>query len=66
LDCKTTLFNAISGLLAYSGEIRCQGAPLSGLTAAAIARSGIVQSPEGRELFTEMTVRENLISEDST
>src|SRR5207248_7167250 len=57
---KTTLFNAISGLLPYSGEIRCQGGPLRGLSAATVARSGIVQSPEGRELFTDMTVRENL------
>src|SRR5947208_3679848 len=57
---KTTLFNAISGLLPYSGEIRCQGVPVRGLTAAVVARKGIVQSPEGRELFTDMTVRENL------
>jgi branched-chain amino acid transport system ATP-binding protein len=57
---KTTLFNAISGLMTYSGEIRRQGRALRGKTAAAIARGGIVQSPEGRELFTEMTVLENL------
>jgi branched-chain amino acid transport system ATP-binding protein len=57
---KTTLFNAISGLLPYAGEIRRDGRPLRGLTAASIARNGVVQSPEGRELFTDMTVRENL------
>jgi branched-chain amino acid transport system ATP-binding protein len=57
---KTTLFNAISGLLPYAGEIRREGRPLRGQTAAAIARGGIVQSPEGRELFTAMSVRENL------
>ncbi len=57
---KTTLFNAISGLLPYSGDIRREGASLRGLSAARIARSGIVQCPEGRELFTDMTVRENL------
>ncbi len=57
---KTTLFNTISGLLPYSGDIRCEGVSLRGRTAAAIARSGIVQSPEGRDLFTDMTVRENL------
>jgi branched-chain amino acid transport system ATP-binding protein len=57
---KTTLFNAISGLLPYSGEIRREGRPLRGLSAAAIARGGIVQCPEGRELFVDMTVRENL------
>ncbi|MFC5499296.1 ATP-binding cassette domain-containing protein [Caenimonas terrae] len=57
---KTTLFNAISGLVRYSGEVRWNGAPLAGLTAAAIARGGIVQCPETRELFGDMTVRENL------
>jgi branched-chain amino acid transport system ATP-binding protein len=57
---KTTLFNAISGMLGYSGEIRREGKALGGLTPAAIARGGIVQCPEGRELFGDMTVRENL------
>ena len=57
---KTTLFNAVSGLVAYSGDIRRQGQSLRGRTAATIAREGIVQSPEGRELFGAMTVRENL------
>jgi ABC-type branched-subunit amino acid transport system ATPase component len=57
---KTTLFNAISGLVPYSGEVRWHGAPLRGRTAAAIARSGIVQCPESRELFGDMSVRENL------
>ncbi len=57
---KTTLFNAISGLIPYAGDIRREGASLRAATAAAIARGGIVQCPEGRELFTDMTVRENL------
>jgi branched-chain amino acid transport system ATP-binding protein len=57
---KTTLFNAISGLLPYSGDIRREGATLRGQSAARIGRGGIVQSPEGRELFVDMTVRENL------
>jgi branched-chain amino acid transport system ATP-binding protein len=57
---KTTLFNAISGMLPYTGDIRREGSSLRGLTAATIARYGIVQSPEGRELFVDMTVRENL------
>jgi len=57
---KTTLFNAISGMLPYSGEIRREGSTLRGLTAAKIARNGIVQCSEGRDLFTDMTVRENL------
>ncbi|HUD88930.1 MAG TPA: ATP-binding cassette domain-containing protein [Xanthobacteraceae bacterium] len=57
---KTTLFNTISGLLPYSGDIRREGTSLRGQTAATIARAGIVQSPEGRDLFVDMTVRENL------
>jgi branched-chain amino acid transport system ATP-binding protein len=57
---KTTLFNAISGLVAHAGEIRREGKAQRGETPAAIARAGIVQAPEGRELFTDMTVRENL------
>ena len=57
---KTTLFNTISGLLPYAGDIRREGASLRPLTAAAIARGGIVQCSEGRDLFNDMTVRENL------
>ena len=57
---KTTLFNAISGLLPYAGDILRDDKPLRGQSAAHIARHGIVQCPETRELFGEMTVRENL------
>src|SRR6202042_285865 len=57
---KTTLFNAISGFLPYTGEIVRGGEKLRGTTPAKIARSGIVQCPESRELFGEMSVRENL------
>ena len=57
---KTTLFNAISGFLPYTGEIRRGGETLRGTGPAKIARSGLVQCPESRELFGEMTVRENL------
>ncbi|CAB3802775.1 ATP-binding cassette domain-containing protein [Paraburkholderia fynbosensis] len=57
---KTTLFNAISGLVPYQGGIRFGEQNLRGLSGAAIARAGIVQCPETRELFSDMTVRENL------
>ena len=57
---KTTLFNAISGLVPYQGTIRFGGRDLNDMTAAAIARAGVVQCPESRELFGDMTVRENL------
>src|SRR6185295_14298564 len=45
---KTTLFNAISGLLPYTGEIRRGGETLRGTGPAKIARSGLVQCPESR------------------
>jgi branched-chain amino acid transport system ATP-binding protein len=57
---KTTLFNAISGLVPYRGAIRFDGRDLRSLTAAAIARAGVVHCPETRELFGHMSVRENL------
>jgi branched-chain amino acid transport system ATP-binding protein len=57
---KTTLFNSISGLVPYAGDIRREGSSLRGRSAAAIARGGIVHCPEGRELFVDMSVRENL------
>jgi branched-chain amino acid transport system ATP-binding protein len=57
---KTTLFNAISGLLPYTGGIEWRGEPLTGRTPGAIARGGIVQCPESRELFGDMSIRENL------
>ena len=57
---KTTLFNAVSGLVPYTGGVAFAGAPLAGLSAARIARGGIVQCPETRELFNTMSVRENL------
>ncbi|MDR5752903.1 MULTISPECIES: ATP-binding cassette domain-containing protein [unclassified Caballeronia] len=57
---KTTLFNAISGMLPYEGTIRFGGQNLKDMSGAAIARAGVVQCPESRELFSDMTVRENL------
>ncbi len=57
---KSTLFNAISGLVPYSGGINWQGTALAGKTPAAIARGGIAQCPETRELFGDMSVQENL------
>jgi len=57
---KTTLFNAISGLVPSTGTIRFGERALRGMTPGAIARSGVVQCPETRELFGDMSVRENL------
>ena len=57
---KTTLFNAISGLVPYAGDIHWAGGSLRGRDASRIARNGIVQCPETRELFGALSVRENL------
>jgi len=57
---KTTLFNAISGLVPFDGDIHFDRASLRDRTPAQIARGGVVQCPETRELFGDLTVRENL------
>lgn len=58
---KTTLLRTISGLLKpTSGTIVFRGAQLNGLPTHVICERGLIQVPEGRELFPHMTVRENL------
>ena len=58
---KSTLINAISGLVdTPAGSIHFDGQPIPA-GAEARVRAGIVQSPEGRKLFPEMTVEENLL-----
>jgi ABC-type branched-subunit amino acid transport system ATPase component len=57
---KTTLFNAISGLVPYKGQIAWHANKLAGASAAKIARDGIVQCPETRELFGDLSVAENI------
>jgi benzaldehyde dehydrogenase (NAD) len=56
---KTTLLKALSGLIPRSGEVMFDGEPLPAAPAAIVAR-GLAQVPEGRQLFPQMTVRENL------
>lgn len=58
---KTTTLNAISGLLPLGkGTIEFDGKDISKLPGYKIAELGIVHVPEGRRLFPEMSVRENL------
>jgi branched-chain amino acid transport system ATP-binding protein len=58
---KTTLLKTISGLLKPKrGEIFLAGAPLAGMAPEDIASMGIAHVPEGRGLFRQMTVLENL------
>ena len=60
---KSTLINTISGLNQkrnISGKIWYAGNLLTGLSPAAIVRHGVVQVPEGRQIFAPFTVGENL------
>jgi urea transport system ATP-binding protein len=58
---KTTLLKCIMGLLqASSGEISYQGRDLRPLAAEARAGLGIGYVPQGREIFSQLTVEENL------
>jgi branched-chain amino acid transport system ATP-binding protein len=58
---KTTLNRAISGLNGVmSGSIAFDGAVISGLTPPQIVERGLIHVPEGRKIFPNMNVRENL------
>ena len=58
---KTTLIRAISGLAAvHSGDIRLHGTSLTRIRPERVVRHGLVQVPQGRLLFAEMSVEENL------
>jgi branched-chain amino acid transport system ATP-binding protein len=58
---KTTTLRTISGLLKpASGRILFEGQPIHGAPAEAIVARGITQVPEGRRIFPELTVEENL------
>jgi branched-chain amino acid transport system ATP-binding protein len=56
---KTTTLRAISGLVSRSGRLVFDGKPL-GRSAEGVARRGITHVPEGRGIFNELTVWENL------
>ena len=63
---KTTLLRALCGLLDVhdgkitKGSIHLDGSPLHHLKPAAVVRRGVSQVMEGRRIFTELTVEENL------
>jgi branched-chain amino acid transport system ATP-binding protein len=59
---KTTLVRAISGVIRPSaGRIEFDGADLSRRHASDTARRGIITVYEGRQVFSDLTVRENLV-----
>lgn len=58
---KTTLLNTISGILRpYSGKIYFKGKEINGLPPHEVARLGISHVPEGRKIFPNLSVLENL------
>lgn len=58
---KSTLLRTISGLIRpRHGSITFKGEEIDSVPADKIVRKGISQSPEGRRIFTNMTVQENL------
>jgi len=59
---KTTLMRCLSGLLQPSaGSIVIDGRPMAQAAPADFVRAGIAQVPEGRRLFSAMSIRDNLL-----
>jgi branched-chain amino acid transport system ATP-binding protein len=59
---KSTLMRCLSGLLrASAGGITVDGRPMLGASPAEFVRAGIAHVPEGRRLFSAMSVRDNLL-----
>lgn len=59
---KSTLVNAVSGIVTpASGRITLEGRALTAMKPWNISAQGVLQVPEGRQVFTELTVLENLL-----
>ena len=58
---KTTTLKAITGTQAWAGSIEYFGASTSGQAPYQLLRRGLVMVPEGRGVFTRMTITENLL-----
>lgn len=58
---KTTTLHSLSGLIPYrSGEIELMGRSLKDVSPNRIVEMGMAQAPEGRRIFANLTVKENL------
>ena len=57
---KTTTLRAVSGTVRKSGDILVAGKRLGRATPESVARDGVAHVPEGRGIFSELTVWENL------
>lgn len=59
---KTTLMRTVSGIYrAKQGSITFRGQPIANMPAHRIVQLGLSQAPEGRQIFSNMNVRENLV-----
>jgi branched-chain amino acid transport system ATP-binding protein len=58
---KTTLLRAVSRVIGATGTLDFAGEDLAGLKPEQVFARGLVQVPEGRQLFARMTVEENLL-----
>jgi branched-chain amino acid transport system ATP-binding protein len=59
---KSTLFNTISGLIKpTAGKIEFEDKILNGMKPSAVVNAGVVQCAEGRQLFPQMSVHDNLM-----
>src|ERR1700712_3362730 len=59
---KTTTMRAISGMIKpKSGQIMLNGQSIAGQESHLIARAGLAHSPEGRRVFSTMSVSDNLL-----
>jgi branched-chain amino acid transport system ATP-binding protein len=58
---KSTLLNCISGMIRpRAGKVLLEGQDLTGLPAYQVARRGLLQVPEGRQILSDLTVDDNL------
>jgi len=58
---KTTVLNAVSGLVSpRAGTVRIAGEDTTGASPHSMVAHGVVQIPQGREVFADMTVQDNL------
>lgn len=58
---RSTLLKAIMGAVEMRGAVDLAGKPLAGLKPHQVARAGLGYVPESRDVFAELTVRENLV-----
>jgi len=59
---KSSLLNALSGLVPVeAGEMRLSGTDLTNANPWTVTREGMLQVPEGRQVFADMTVLDNLL-----